>query len=152
VLNAPRERASGSGDPGCSCAHTPDLWAGATARGLREDGFLAGVGRIKWLRKKLGPALYTGASVYDHHGSNHPAARRPNEAWVTDLTYVLTTEGGLYLAGIKDLYICEGVGHAMGGPDDDGIGESGPGQRLRPCADGKFLGHTEERTSESPAI
>lgn len=28
---------------------------------------------------------------------------RPNETWVTNLTYVPTGEGWLYLAGIKDL-------------------------------------------------
>ena len=41
-------------------------------------------------------------------------ATRPNETWVTDITYVPTAEGWLYLAGIKDLYTCEVVGHAMG--------------------------------------
>jgi putative transposase len=41
------------------------------------------------------------------------AVRRPNEAWVTDLTDVPTAEGWLYLAGVKDLYTCEVVGHAM---------------------------------------
>lgn len=33
---------------------------------------------------------------------------------MTDITYVSTAEGWLYLAGIKDLYTCEVVGHAMG--------------------------------------
>jgi transposase InsO family protein len=41
-------------------------------------------------------------------------AMRPNETWVTDITYVPTAEGWLYLAGIKDLFTCEVVGHAMG--------------------------------------
>lgn len=31
------------------------------------------------------------------------APRRPNEAWVTDITYKSTGEGWLYLAGVKDL-------------------------------------------------
>ena len=39
---------------------------------------------------------------------------RPNETWVTDITYVPTGEGWLYLAGIKDLHTCEVVGYAMG--------------------------------------
>ena len=38
---------------------------------------------------------------------------RPNEAWVTDITYVPTDEGWLYLSGVKDLYTCELVGHAL---------------------------------------
>lgn len=39
---------------------------------------------------------------------------RPNEAWVTDITYVRTGEGWLYLAGVKDIHTCELVGHALG--------------------------------------
>ena len=42
-------------------------------------------------------------------------ATRPNETWITDITYIPTAEGWLYLAGIKDLYTCEVVGHAMEG-------------------------------------
>ena len=33
---------------------------------------------------------------------------------MTDITYVETDEGWLYLAGVKDLYSCEIVGYAMG--------------------------------------
>ena len=33
---------------------------------------------------------------------------------MTDITYVPTAEGWLYLAGIKDLFTCEVVGYAMG--------------------------------------
>ncbi|WHZ30314.1 MAG: Transposase [Nitrospira sp.] len=40
-------------------------------------------------------------------------ATRPNETWVTDITYVPTAEGWLYLAGIKDLFTCEVVGYTM---------------------------------------
>ncbi|OQW67044.1 MAG: hypothetical protein BVN29_05310 [Nitrospira sp. ST-bin5] len=40
-------------------------------------------------------------------------ATRPNKIWVTDITYVPTADGWLYLAGIKDLYTCEVVGYAM---------------------------------------
>jgi len=41
------------------------------------------------------------------------APTRPNEAWVTDITYVMTDEGWLYLAGVKDVFTCELVGYAM---------------------------------------
>ena len=37
----------------------------------------------------------------------------PNRAWVSDITYISTDEGWLYLAGIKDLYSGELVGYAM---------------------------------------
>ena len=94
---------------------------------LRADGFLAGVGRIKRLRKKLGlrctqvrrftttTDLTHALPVAENVLAQTFVATRPNETWVTDITYVPTAEGWLYLAGIKDLFICEVVGHAMGG-------------------------------------
>ena len=41
------------------------------------------------------------------------SAVRPNQKWVSDITYVPTDEGWLYLAGILDLYGREVVGWAM---------------------------------------
>lgn len=38
---------------------------------------------------------------------------RPNEAWVSDITYIWTDEGWLYLAGVKDLYTKEIIGYAI---------------------------------------
>ena len=93
---------------------------------LRADGFPAGVGRIKRLRKKLGLRCHQVRRFTTTTDSTHALpvaenilaqtflATRPNETWVTDITYVPTTEGWLYLAGIKDLFTCEVVGHAMG--------------------------------------
>ena len=92
---------------------------------LRADGFPAGVGRIKRLRKKLGLRCQQVRRFTTTTDSTHAlpvadnvlaqtfATRRPNQAWVTDITYVPTVEGWLYLAGVKDLYTCEVVGHAM---------------------------------------
>jgi len=42
------------------------------------------------------------------------AAIRPNQKWVSDITYVATDEGWVYVAGILDLYGREIVGWAMG--------------------------------------
>ena len=39
--------------------------------------------------------------------------KRPNESWVSDITYIWTNEGWLYLAGVKDLYTKELVGYAI---------------------------------------
>ena len=38
---------------------------------------------------------------------------RPNESWVSDITYIWTNEGWLYLAGVKDIYTKELVGCAI---------------------------------------
>ena len=40
-------------------------------------------------------------------------ATRPNEVWLSDITYIPTEEGWLYLAGHKDLFTGEIVGYAM---------------------------------------
>lgn len=73
---------------------------------LREDGFPAGIGRIKRLRKNLGlrcPPVHRFTITTD---SAHPLpvaenrlaqtfiATRPNETWLTDITYVPTGKGG----------------------------------------------------------
>jgi len=42
------------------------------------------------------------------------AAERCNQKWVSDITYVPTDEGWLYVAGMMDLYGREVVGWAMG--------------------------------------
>lgn len=42
------------------------------------------------------------------------APTEPSQAWVSDITYVSTDEGWLYLASIKDVFTCEIVGYAMG--------------------------------------
>ncbi len=93
---------------------------------LREDGFPAGIGRIKRLRKKLGLRCtpvqrFTITTDSAHHlpvAENRLGqpftATRPNETWLTDITYIPTGEGWLYVAGVKDLYTCEVVGYAMG--------------------------------------
>ncbi len=93
---------------------------------LKADGFTASVGCIKRLRKKLGRRCMqvrkftaTTDSAHDLPVANNLLDQnfqtgQPNEAWVTDITYVPTDEGWLYLAGIKDLYTRELVGYAMG--------------------------------------
>jgi len=92
---------------------------------LRADGFPAGGGRIKRLRKKLRRRCTPVRRFRPITDSTHSlpmaetglaqtfVATRPNETWVTDITYIPTAEGWRYLAGVKDLYTCEVVGHAM---------------------------------------
>ena len=42
------------------------------------------------------------------------ATTRPGRVWVTDITYVSTQEGLLYLVGFMELRTCEVVGYATG--------------------------------------
>jgi putative transposase len=93
---------------------------------LAAQGFVAGRDRIARLRRELALRCKQKRKFKATTNSNHdlPVAEnllnqtfeptRPNEAWVTDITYVATGEGWLYLAGIKDVFTCELVGYAMG--------------------------------------
>ena len=40
--------------------------------------------------------------------------QHPNQVWVTDITYIPTKEGWLYLSGVKNFFTCEIVGYAFG--------------------------------------
>lgn len=93
---------------------------------LAADGFIAGRDRIARLRREMGIRCRQKRKFKATTNSNHdlPVAEnllnqdftpsRPNEIWTTDITYIPTEEGWLYLAGIKDLFTCELVGYAMG--------------------------------------
>jgi putative transposase len=50
-----------------------------------------------------------------------PAPSQPNQAWVTDITYIETGEGWLYLAGVLDLFSRRLVGWAMGSSLDTAL-------------------------------
>jgi transposase InsO family protein len=93
---------------------------------LREQGFVAGRDRIGRLRRELGLRCKQRRKFRATTNSNHSlpvadnlldqtfAPTAPNQVWVTDITYVPTGEGWLYLAGVKDVFTCEIVGYAMG--------------------------------------
>jgi len=94
---------------------------------LQDQGFAAGRDRIGRLRRQMGlrcrqQRRYRVRTTDSNH--TMPVAKNlldqkfvasaPNQVWMTDITYVETDEGWLYLAGVKDLYSCEIVGYAMG--------------------------------------
>jgi transposase InsO family protein len=95
-------------------------------RDLAEHGVRVGICRIKRIRKKLGIRCKQKRRFKATTDSRHrlPVAEnllgqqfkvyRPNTVWVSDITYVPTAEGWLYLAGHKDLFTGEIVGYAMG--------------------------------------
>ena len=95
-------------------------------RDLAEHGVQAGVCRIKRLRKKLGIKCKQKRKFKVTTDSNHTLlvaenlleqrfeTTAPNQVYVTDITYIPTDEGWLYLAGHKDIFTGEIVGYAMG--------------------------------------
>ena len=94
-------------------------------RDLADNGVVVGVHRIKRIRRKLGLRCRQKRKFKVTTDSRHslPVAENlldqkfeasaPNEIWLTDITYIPTGEGWLYLAGHKDLFTGEVVGYAM---------------------------------------
>jgi len=93
---------------------------------LIAHGIEVGIMRIRRIRKKLGIRCKQVKKFKATTDSNHtlPVAANlldqdftvetPNEVWVSDITYVSTDEGWLYLAAHKDLFTGEIVGYAPG--------------------------------------
>ena len=93
---------------------------------LAEHGIQVGICRIKRIRRKLGLRCKQQRKFKATTDSRHTlpvaenilgqqfVAYEPNAVWVSDITYVPTDEGWLYLAGHKDLFNGEVVGYAMG--------------------------------------
>ena len=79
------------------------------ARLMRNDGLRGIPQRRRWRRKPTG--------IRPDHVQNHLArdftAAEPNTKWVTDITYLRTAEGWLYLSVVVDLYSGQVVGWSM---------------------------------------
>ena len=84
------------------------------ARLMRDDGLRGIPQRRRWRKKSSG--------VRPDHVRNHLArdfsADEPNTKWVTDITYIRTAEGWLYLAVVVDLYSGRVVGWSMSARQD----------------------------------
>ena len=95
-------------------------------RELAEHEVKVGICRLKRIKRKLGLRCKQKRKFRVTTDSRHrlPVAENllkqqfkvyePNAVWVSDITYVPTDEGWLYLAGHKDLFNGEIVGYAMG--------------------------------------
>jgi len=93
---------------------------------LSEHGILVGICRIKRIRRKLGIRCKQKRKFKATTNSKHtlPVAENilgqqftvtaPNKVWTSDITYVPTDEGWLYVAAHKDLFTANIVGYAMG--------------------------------------
>jgi len=94
-------------------------------RDLLKAGLACGKKRVERLMKTLGikakhKKRYKVTTDSSH---NHPVAKNllnrnfkvfgPNQYWVSDITYIYTKEGWLYLATVMDLYSRKIVGWAM---------------------------------------
>ena len=92
---------------------------------LADNGVNTTVHRIKRIRKKLGIRCKQKRKFKNTTDSNHGlpvapnlleqkfTATAPNQIWVSDITYIPTEEGWVYLAGHKDLFSGDLAGYAM---------------------------------------
>jgi putative transposase len=83
---------------------------------LNAKGYSCGRGRVERLKKALGLACVQKARFKATTNSRHPmavsenllqrsfTAARPNQKWVSDVTFIPTMRGWLYLAVVIDLY------------------------------------------------
>ncbi|MBA3868054.1 MAG: IS3 family transposase [Anaerolineae bacterium] len=93
---------------------------------LQEQGINVGHNRVARLMRQTGIQGKTTRKRRTHTTQSDPShpvaanvldrqftAKRPNEVWLTDITYIDTAEGFLYLAAVMDLYSRQIVGMAM---------------------------------------
>lgn len=92
---------------------------------LNESGVSCSVNRVARLMREAGIRAKTKRKYRVTTNSNHNllvapnllnrqfTMDRPNEVWLSDITYIWTSEGWLYLAGVVDLYSRMVVGWSM---------------------------------------
>ena len=84
------------------------------ARLMRRDGLRGIPQRRRWRAKPTG----TRPDDVKNHLARDFTANQPNTKWVTDITYIRTAEGWLYLAVVMDLYSGRVVGWSMSARQD----------------------------------
>ena len=95
------------------------------AHDLRDLGEACGKHRVYRLMKTEGLSAQRGYGRRPRHGGGKPATVAPNhlqrqftpvapnQSWVTDITYIRTHEGWLYLAVVLDLFSRQVIGWSM---------------------------------------
>lgn len=93
---------------------------------MRDQGERCGKHRVARLLRRAGLRAQRGYGRRPRHRDGKPAAvaqnhlqrqfkvLEPNQAWVTDITYIRTHEGWLYLAVVLDLFSRQVIGWGMG--------------------------------------
>jgi putative transposase len=84
------------------------------ARLMRNDGLRGIPQRRRWGMKPTG----TRPAHVQNHLARDFTADQPNAKWVTDITYIRTAEGWLYLCVVVDLYSGRVVGWSMSARQD----------------------------------
>ena len=91
---------------------------------LREDGEKCGVNRVARIMRQNGVRAMVGYKMRryrygrpavgaDNHLAQNFVVSRQDESWTTDITYIRTMQGWLYLAVVMDLYSRRIIGWSM---------------------------------------
>ena len=127
---------------------------------LRQQGTRVGRKRVERLMRSAGirvtPRRRFAVTTDSNH--DHPIAANllaqdftataPNQKWVTDITYIPTGEGWLYLAAIIDLFSRRVVGWAMASTMETSLVRSALDMALGNRSPGKDLIHHSDRGSQ----
>lgn len=87
------------------------------ARLLKREGLRSQTG----YRRRPGVRAGKPAVVAPNHLQRQFKVAQPNQSWVTDITYIRTHEGWLYLAVVVDLFSRQVVGWSMGSRIDTSL-------------------------------
>jgi putative transposase len=115
-----RHHAASDGVMGMPRMHEQLCYEGETAspnrvaRLMAKDGLFGIPQRRQWRKKRSGVRP---AYIRNHLERDFSAAE-PNTKWVTDITYVYTAQGWLYLCIVLDLFSSKIVGWSMSGIQD----------------------------------
>ena len=129
-------------------------------RALRQQGTRVGRKRVERLMRSAGirvtPRRRFAVTTDSNH--DHPIAANllaqdftataPNQKWVTDITYIPTGDGWLYLAAIIDLFSRRVVGWAMASTMETSLVRSALDMALGNRSPGKDLIHHSDRGSQ----
>jgi len=127
---------------------------------LASHGVTVGICRLKRIRRKLGLCCRQKRKFRATTDSNHRLpvvgnklnqqfkVYKPDTVWVSDISYVPTDEGWLYLAGHKDLFNSEIVGYAMGERLSRNLVSQSLLMAVKARSPGKGLLHHSDRGSQ----
>ncbi len=121
-------------DPGISCSRK------RIARLMRDAGLSASRKRRRVITTRRDLTHPVVSNLLDRDFS----AEEPNKKWVTDITYIPTQQGWLYLAVILDLYSRMVVGWSMSSNCDEKLVEQALRHALaRRCPQAGLLHHSD---------
>lgn len=83
--------------------------------------------------------------IAPNHLAQAPALSGPDQVWVTDITYIPTDEGWLYVAGVLDLWSRRLIGWAMGDSLDTSLPSAALAMALRQRRPKHALLHHSDR-------